>query len=581
MRARDILGEKWSKKYKRSIDCSRPKGFSQRAHCAGRKKNESINEAAVTFAGQDPNKFTSPRGGKPVMVVVTDQGSRYLITSDGMVLRHKSAHANTGGEDAGMQAWSDKIEFYDRSKPLVPGMMQGLAFPDAVTYLFDKGRIALSKGQNGERVALIAVNGTWRPATIADAMPKAVASKPEWGKIVIKADAGTWGLQPKLGWQPLDYNMRTDGTLNRVHNGSPVSHGAPVTPAAVIENESTSGDRIDYVIYVNDKPATVYDTREQAQRDLDLVREKYPHKKFEIKRRHRHEEIGEDAGSSPGGVSPNTKMVCEKDDLKPYIKAWRDRNGIKHWEVYDWRNAFQKRFSSKQAAQEWLDAHWDKLSEGVDISKPKWQLHQTARQRVGIKNWHEIDRAYSHKNAKNPDDPLLNAKLKYADETVEVLSRENTVAVWNFLKAFFRDPNNQRNQRQVYDALSTPRGIQQILAMSRAHVRESKDVSHLKRTPTPQRDFIFRTSELSNRGIVRTEEQFNSVGMYWYERLRAYAIPWWTIASGGEERAQQIERVIARRFTPQENAKIIELRQKSSKRNRDAALRAAHDGDIT
>jgi hypothetical protein len=32
------LDEKWTEKYKRSIDCSNPKGFSQRAHCAGRKK---------------------------------------------------------------------------------------------------------------------------------------------------------------------------------------------------------------------------------------------------------------------------------------------------------------------------------------------------------------------------------------------------------------------------------------------------------------------------------------------------------------------------------------------------------------
>ena len=31
----------WSKKYKRSIDCSNPKGFSQKAHCAGRKKREN------------------------------------------------------------------------------------------------------------------------------------------------------------------------------------------------------------------------------------------------------------------------------------------------------------------------------------------------------------------------------------------------------------------------------------------------------------------------------------------------------------------------------------------------------------
>ena len=30
--------ESWSNKYKKSIDCSNPKGFSQKAHCAGRKK---------------------------------------------------------------------------------------------------------------------------------------------------------------------------------------------------------------------------------------------------------------------------------------------------------------------------------------------------------------------------------------------------------------------------------------------------------------------------------------------------------------------------------------------------------------
>jgi len=32
------IDEEWSDKYKRSIDCNNPKGFSQKAHCAGRKK---------------------------------------------------------------------------------------------------------------------------------------------------------------------------------------------------------------------------------------------------------------------------------------------------------------------------------------------------------------------------------------------------------------------------------------------------------------------------------------------------------------------------------------------------------------
>ena len=34
----EFLAEKWSQKYKKSINCSHPKGFSQRAHCAGKSK---------------------------------------------------------------------------------------------------------------------------------------------------------------------------------------------------------------------------------------------------------------------------------------------------------------------------------------------------------------------------------------------------------------------------------------------------------------------------------------------------------------------------------------------------------------
>jgi len=38
----EVIDEKWSEKYKRSIDCNNPKGFSQKAHCQGRKKNEEV-----------------------------------------------------------------------------------------------------------------------------------------------------------------------------------------------------------------------------------------------------------------------------------------------------------------------------------------------------------------------------------------------------------------------------------------------------------------------------------------------------------------------------------------------------------
>lgn len=36
----EMLVEKWTNKYKKSINCSNPKGFSQKAHCAGRRKRQ-------------------------------------------------------------------------------------------------------------------------------------------------------------------------------------------------------------------------------------------------------------------------------------------------------------------------------------------------------------------------------------------------------------------------------------------------------------------------------------------------------------------------------------------------------------
>jgi hypothetical protein len=46
----DEVTEKWSEKYKKSIDCSNPKGFSQKAHCDGRKKTVT-KEQKENFKG--------------------------------------------------------------------------------------------------------------------------------------------------------------------------------------------------------------------------------------------------------------------------------------------------------------------------------------------------------------------------------------------------------------------------------------------------------------------------------------------------------------------------------------------------
>ena len=52
MLIQEILSKEWSQKYKKSINCSNPKGFSQKAHCAGKKKNEDLEENLRDWFGK-------------------------------------------------------------------------------------------------------------------------------------------------------------------------------------------------------------------------------------------------------------------------------------------------------------------------------------------------------------------------------------------------------------------------------------------------------------------------------------------------------------------------------------------------
>ena len=60
------MREAWSQKYKKSIDCSNPKGFSQRAHCQGRKKKmkENIEEAVKMTSLEKFRKAATEREKK-------------------------------------------------------------------------------------------------------------------------------------------------------------------------------------------------------------------------------------------------------------------------------------------------------------------------------------------------------------------------------------------------------------------------------------------------------------------------------------------------------------------------------------
>jgi hypothetical protein len=63
---KQAMEEGWSDKYKKSIDCDNPKGFSQKAHCQGKKK---MNEQTCPVCGFDPCQclegvITEKRDGK-------------------------------------------------------------------------------------------------------------------------------------------------------------------------------------------------------------------------------------------------------------------------------------------------------------------------------------------------------------------------------------------------------------------------------------------------------------------------------------------------------------------------------------
>ena len=52
MKISEVITEGWSQKYKSSINCSHPKGFSQKAHCAGKKKH---TESMMTMEATCPD----------------------------------------------------------------------------------------------------------------------------------------------------------------------------------------------------------------------------------------------------------------------------------------------------------------------------------------------------------------------------------------------------------------------------------------------------------------------------------------------------------------------------------------------
>jgi hypothetical protein len=68
------MNESWSNKYKKSINCDNPKGFSQRAHCAGRKKRAMGGETKSKSPFKEDAPVNNVGGGAIAGVGVGPQG---------------------------------------------------------------------------------------------------------------------------------------------------------------------------------------------------------------------------------------------------------------------------------------------------------------------------------------------------------------------------------------------------------------------------------------------------------------------------------------------------------------------------
>jgi hypothetical protein len=111
------MKEKWSQKYKDSINCENPKGFSQKAHCQGKKKKSETKEA--TGAGS-AGAFVAPMGFNPKSKFVKDS---FKETPKKAETKEATGAVSSGSYET-PAAWAkstSKKDWRGKSKTLFPG----------------------------------------------------------------------------------------------------------------------------------------------------------------------------------------------------------------------------------------------------------------------------------------------------------------------------------------------------------------------------------------------------------------------------------------------------------------------------
>ena len=111
------IKEKWSEKYKKSIDCKNPKGFSQKAHCQGKNKKSENKEATGT--GGASGAFEAPVGFKNSEFVERS----FAETPKKVETKEATGTASSGGYLT-TAAWANstsKKDWRGKSKTQIPG----------------------------------------------------------------------------------------------------------------------------------------------------------------------------------------------------------------------------------------------------------------------------------------------------------------------------------------------------------------------------------------------------------------------------------------------------------------------------
>ena len=147
------VSEAWSAKYKKSIDCDNPKGFSQRAHCRGRKK---VNEATMSPAQKRKDTMLKKKYDKSDMKqnmidqYGKEEGTKiYFATIRKQAMKEESNPRvpRKKGQPANSKKHSD---LYTDENP--KGTIHGLGFKDVATAKASVAKIKKSSRSHAHKI---------------------------------------------------------------------------------------------------------------------------------------------------------------------------------------------------------------------------------------------------------------------------------------------------------------------------------------------------------------------------------------------------------------------------------------------